>query len=80
MTGSSAAHEAGRAPDPLAILADRHDASLPIYRADPAVVTADIVIKASHIEWDVYEQPGMPPRYRLIDGHRQTQDAPHGCE
>ncbi|MEM5436993.1 C45 family peptidase [Paraburkholderia diazotrophica] len=79
--------KAGRAPDPLAILADTHGASLPIYRADPAdpddentLATADIVIRASHIEWDVYEQPGGPPRYRLIDGHRQTQHAPHGSE
>jgi len=79
--------KAGRAPDPLAILADTHGASLPIYRADPAdpddentLATADIVIRASHIEWDVYEQPGRPPRYRLIDGYRQTQDAPRGSE
>ncbi|MBP0594806.1 peptidase C45 [Paraburkholderia sp. LEh10] len=81
------AREAGCAPDPLAILADTHDASLPIYRADPddpddenTLATADIVMGASHIEWNVYERPGTPPRYRLIDGHRQTQDAPHGCE
>ncbi|SIT41176.1 Peptidase C45 acyl-coenzyme A:6-aminopenicillanic acid acyl-transferase (fragment) [Paraburkholderia piptadeniae] len=57
--------EGGRAPDPLAILADTHDASLPIYRTDPTdrddentLATADIVIKASHLEWLVYEQPG----------------------
>ncbi|ACC70342.1 C45 family peptidase [Paraburkholderia phymatum] len=82
------AREAGRAPDPLAILADTHEASsLPIYRAAPddpdgenTLATADIVIRASHIEWDVYEQPGTPPRYRFIDGHRQTQHAPQGRE
>jgi hypothetical protein len=80
------ARAAGRAPDPLAILADTHDdGALPIYRAAPddpddenTLATADIVIRASHIEWDVYEQPGTLPRYRMIDGHRQTQDAPHG--
>ncbi|MEM5345682.1 C45 family peptidase [Paraburkholderia azotifigens] len=81
------ANRSGCEPDPLAILADTHDASLPIYRADPAdpddentLATADIVIRASHIEWDVYEQPGTPPRYRMIDGHRQTNDTPQGRE
>ncbi|WP_321922376.1 C45 family peptidase [Paraburkholderia guartelaensis] len=77
------AREAGLAPDPLAILADTRDASLPIYRAAPddsddenTLATADIVIAASHIEWDVYEQPGSPPRYRLINGHKPKDEAP----
>lgn len=86
------AREAGKAPDPLAILADTNDtndthdtceAALPIHRTDPhdpdgenTLATADIVIETSHIKWDIYEQPGTPPRYRLIDGHRQAQDAP----
>ncbi|NUX53320.1 C45 family autoproteolytic acyltransferase/hydolase [Paraburkholderia youngii] len=81
------AREAGHAPEPLAILADTHDSSLPIYRADPAdpddentLATADIVIRASHIEWDVYEQPGTPPRYRLINGHKPTHEAPQAGE
>jgi hypothetical protein len=81
------ASRSGQEPDPLAILADTRDTSLPIYRADPAdpddentLATADIMIRASHIEWDVYEQPGTPPRYRMIDGHRQTNDTPQGCE
>jgi hypothetical protein len=81
------AREARETPDPLAILADTHDASLPIYRAAPddpddenTLATADIVIAASHIEWDVYEQPGTPPRYRLIDGHKPTHDAPQAGE
>ncbi|WP_028221813.1 C45 family autoproteolytic acyltransferase/hydolase [Paraburkholderia oxyphila] len=86
------AREAGHAPDPLAVLADTSAtddtgaAALPIYRTDPldpdgenTLATADIAIKASHIEWDIYEQPGTPPRYRLIDGYRQAQDAPHRC-
>ncbi|HEY4803665.1 MAG TPA: C45 family peptidase [Paraburkholderia sp.] len=81
---------ADQAPDPLAILADTDEANddaLPIYRADPhdpddehTLATADIVIRTSHIEWDIYEQPGTPPRYRMIDGYRQAQAAPHGCE
>ncbi len=81
--------QARGAVDPLAVLADTNDtgdwnlAALPIYRTDPhdpdgenTLATADIAIKTSHIEWDIYEQPGTLPRYRLIDGHRQAQDAP----
>ncbi|WP_233833643.1 C45 family autoproteolytic acyltransferase/hydolase [Paraburkholderia sp. ZP32-5] len=88
--GDTLLHEARQArhsPEPLSILADTHDASLPIYRNDPndpddenTLATADILIKASHIEWSVYEQPGTPPRYRMIDGHRQTHDTPQGGE
>jgi len=86
--GDALLEEAARSasePDPLAILADGHDTPLPIYRAAPddpddenTLATADIVIRASHIEWDVYEQPGTPPRYRMIDGHQQTHDTPRG--
>jgi hypothetical protein len=84
---------ADTAPDPLAILADTNDSNeasataLPIYRTDPndpddenTLATADIVIRTSHIEWDIYEQPGTPPRYRMIDGYRQAQAAAPGCE
>ncbi|WP_321799295.1 C45 family peptidase [Caballeronia sp. J97] len=68
--------------DPLAILADRDDAALPIHRTHPddpddenTLATADIVIRASHIEWQVHEHPGQPARYRMINGHRQTEGA-----
>ena len=66
--------------DPLAILADRTDAALPIHRTHPddpdaenTLATADIAIHASHIEWEVHEHPGQPARYRMINGHRQTE-------
>lgn len=66
--------------DPLAILADREDAALPIHRTHPddpddenTLATADIAISASHIEWEVHEHPGQPARYRMINGHRQTE-------
>lgn len=69
--------------DPLRILADREDAILPIHRTQPddpdhenTLATADIAIRASHIEWQVHEHPGQPARYRMINGHRQTEGAP----
>jgi hypothetical protein len=73
---------AANAIDPLAILADHEDASLPIHRTHPddpddenTLATADIAVRASHIEWEAYEHPGQQPRYRMINGHRQTQGA-----
>ncbi|SAK94832.1 peptidase C45, acyl-coenzyme A:6-aminopenicillanic acid acyl-transferase [Caballeronia hypogeia] len=75
----------GEAPHPLAILADREDAALPIHRTQPddpddenTLATADIAIRASHIEWEVHEHPGQPARYRMINGHRQTEGAARG--
>ncbi|SAK69877.1 peptidase C45, acyl-coenzyme A:6-aminopenicillanic acid acyl-transferase [Caballeronia fortuita] len=69
--------------DPLAILGDREDAALPIHRTHPddpdeenTLATADIAIRASHIEWQVHEHPGQPARYRMINGHRQTEGTP----
>jgi len=76
---------AGRAIDPLAILADQGDAALPIYRADPhdpdnenTLATAHLTILPAHIEWAVYEHPGSPARYRMVNGHQQTEVAPQG--
>ncbi|BAN24855.1 C45 family autoproteolytic acyltransferase/hydolase [Caballeronia insecticola] len=70
--------------DPLAILADREDAALPIHRTQPddpdaenTLATAAITIHASHIEWRVHEHPGQPARYRMINGHRQTEATTH---
>ena len=72
----------GEPVDPLAILADRQDAALPIHRLDPndpddenTLATADMTIRASHIEWKVHEYPGQPARYRMINGHRQSEGA-----
>lgn len=72
-----------QAVDPLAILADQGDAALPIYRADPhdpddenTLATANITILPAHIEWAVYEHPGRPPRYRMVNGHQQTEVTP----
>ncbi|ARS56203.1 C45 family autoproteolytic acyltransferase/hydolase [Ralstonia pseudosolanacearum] len=77
------ARAAGQPIDPLAILADQEDASLPIYRADPhdpdnenTLATADIAILPAHIEWAVYERPGSPARYRMVNGHPQTEVTP----
>ncbi|AQW31209.1 C45 family autoproteolytic acyltransferase/hydrolase [Ralstonia syzygii subsp. celebesensis] len=74
-----------KAIDPLAILADQGDAALPIYRADPhdpdnenTLATANIAILPTHIEWAVYEHPGSPARYRMVNGHQQTEVAPQG--
>lgn len=69
--------------DPLTILADQGDAALPIYRADPhdpdnenTLATAHITILPAHIEWAVYEHPGRPARYRMVNGHQQTEVTP----
>ncbi|WP_343547837.1 C45 family peptidase [Ralstonia sp.] len=77
------ARTGGQAIDPLAILADRGDAALPIYRADPndpdnenTLATAHITILPAHIEWAVYEHPGSAPRYRMVNGHQQTEVTP----
>lgn len=77
------AHATGQTVDPLAILADRGDTALPIYRADPhdpdnenTLATAHITILPAHIEWAVYEHPGRPARYRMVNGHQQTEVAP----
>ena len=73
---------AGQVPDPLAILADRQDGGLPIYRDDPhdpddenTLATALITVRETHVEWNVYEHPGSPARYRMIDGHKQADTA-----
>ena len=67
---------AGQSVDPLRILADDADAALPIYRTAPddsddenTMATADIVVDASAIRWQVYEDPRQPPRFHMIDGH-----------
>ncbi|WP_233804713.1 C45 family autoproteolytic acyltransferase/hydolase [Paraburkholderia sp. HP33-1] len=74
----------GEMPDPLAILADQEDASLPIYRDDPrdpddenTLATALITVKETHVEWEVYEHPGSRARYRMINGHKQADTAAH---
>jgi hypothetical protein len=61
--------------DPLAILGDTGNAEFPIHRLDPAdtddentLATADIVIRASNIDWRVYEHPRGPARFELTDG------------
>ncbi len=69
----------GRAVDPLAILADAMDAEFPIYRNDPAdsddentMATADILIHATHIDWQVYEDRQEPARFRISNGRVQS--------
>jgi predicted choloylglycine hydrolase len=73
----------GQAIDPLTILADQGDAALPIYRADAhdpdnenTLATANIAILPTHIEWAVYEHPGSPARYRMVNGHPHTEVTP----
>ncbi len=71
-----AAAQSGAEVDPLAILTDVEHPKFPILRLDPADVddenalaTADIVIRASHIDWRVHELPGRPARFELTNGH-----------
>jgi hypothetical protein len=70
------ANAAGAAVDPLAILGDTGHPHFPIHRLDPAdtddentLATADIVIRASHIDWRVHEHPRSPARFEFTDGH-----------
>jgi len=70
------AHATGAPVDPLAILGDTGHPSFPIHRLDPAdtddentLATADIVIRASHIDWRVHEHPRSPARFEFTDGH-----------
>lgn len=79
-----AALAAGQPVDPLALLADRADAQFPIHRDDLAdaddentLATADFFVRSTHIDWQVYEHPGKPPRFRMTDGHARTpEEAP----
>lgn len=66
----------GQSADALDILADHADAVLPIYRTDPedsdgenTLATADIVVDASAIRWQVYEAAGQPARFHMIGSH-----------
>lgn len=61
-------------PDPLSILRDRQNASLPIMRDqadDPdeenTLATAYIRVGADRVDWQVHERADAPPRCRLID-------------
>ncbi|HKX42631.1 MAG TPA: C45 family peptidase, partial [Burkholderiaceae bacterium] len=71
--------------DPLAILGDTANAQFPIHRLDPAdtddentLATADIVIRASHIDWRVHEHPRGPARFQFSDGHVQQRTQAEG--
>jgi hypothetical protein len=77
-------HEGAAAIDPLTLLGDRADASFPIYRTAPddgdlenTLATADIRIGPQRIEWRVHEEPHLPARFHMIDGHANPQ-APTG--
>jgi len=81
----SQARAEGRPVDPLAILGDAADPQFPIHRDDPAdgddentLATADIVIRSTHIDWQVYEHPRGPARFRMTDGCAQTHGQPPG--
>ncbi|MCW5262655.1 peptidase C45 [Verminephrobacter eiseniae] len=70
------AEAAGKALDPLRVLADAEDAGFPILRADPldsdaenTLATADIHVGSGHIEWQVHPHPAQPPQWHLRDGH-----------
>lgn len=73
----------GRQVDPLAILGDATHPQFPIRRDDPAdsddentLATADIMVCATHVDWQVYEHTREPARFRMIDGHAQTHRDP----
>jgi predicted choloylglycine hydrolase len=62
---------------PLDILADRKDAALPIFRADPrdpddenTMATADMHVGEDHVRWQVFDGPGQAPLYSLIDARQ----------
>jgi hypothetical protein len=61
-------------PDPLSILRDRQNASLPIMRDqadDPdeenTLATAHIRVCADRVDWQVHERADASPRCRLVD-------------
>lgn len=60
--------------DPLLILADQSNANYPIYRDSPndsdmenTLATVDIHVGADGIQWDIYEHPTQPARFRMRD-------------
>ncbi|GAB2887252.1 C45 family autoproteolytic acyltransferase/hydolase [Paralcaligenes ginsengisoli] len=60
--------------DPLAILADQRNADFPVYRnalddsdGENTMATADMHVGADAVRWQVYERPGGPARFQLID-------------
>jgi hypothetical protein len=62
------------AQDPLAILADQRNADFPVYRnalddsdGENTMATADMHVGADAVRWQVYERPGEPARFQLID-------------
>jgi predicted choloylglycine hydrolase len=64
----------GLRSDPLTILADQSNRSFPIYRDavddsdnENTMATADIHVGADHINWQIYEKPGRPARFNLVD-------------
>lgn len=95
VTASSAARQArgddllrqvgARRPDPLFILRDRQDDSLPIMRQqadDPddenTLATAHIRVGADRVDWEVHEPADAPRQYRLIDARLvPAADAEH---
>lgn len=71
---------ADQACDPLVVLADHRNNEFPILRTSPldsdtenTLATADIRISRSGIEWQVYESPGLAPRFNMIAGHVEPQ-------
>ena len=71
----------GREIDPLELLGDKGNPQFPIFRDDIAdtddentLATADFVIRSTHIDWQVYEHPRNPPRFRMTDGHAQADE------
>jgi len=68
---------AGPDISPLEILADRKDAALPIFRADPrdpdgenTMASADMHVDEDHVRWQVYDAPGQAPLYSLVDARQ----------
>jgi hypothetical protein len=60
--------------DPLTILADRHNADLPIYRDAPddsddenTMATVDMHVGPDAVRWQVYERPGEAAWLSLVD-------------
>jgi len=68
--------------DPLRILADQTNANYPIYRDSPddsdmenTLATVDIHVGGDCIQWDIYEHPKQPARFRMRDTKRSENQS-----
>lgn len=60
--------------DPLRLLADQSNTACPIFRDSPkdpdaenTLASADILVAADEVRWDIYERPDGPVRFKMVD-------------